>query len=154
MKSRTPTREMVWLEMMQGPTTSGGPWAWALYAVAAVLFMAPNLVLLSRGPGDEFAIVLEVWQAMLVFAWLGVFSSGWAFILVREAWSIVPQASIPAYNVDEFLLSRAIDRRQRFRIKTLVGLVTIVGPLVAAGILGFLRPEYVHPGSQSIVRQS
>ncbi len=153
MKARNATRELVFFELTRGSMGDNGPWIWCLYVVAGALMTVPNFVLLFRGPREEFAIALEAWQAMLVFGWLGVYATSWAFILVREAWVIVPQANLPAYSVDEFLVTRAVDRRRHFRIRTLIWLVTTVGPLALALGFGLVRPEFAHPGARAAAGQ-
>jgi hypothetical protein len=132
----------------------GGLWMWGFYLAMSLACMVPMLLLLINGPSDDFAGILETWQSLLAFAWFAMIGNECAFTLVRESWNLVPAASIPPYNLDEFIVTRAVNRRTHFRIKTMICLLTTTAPLVVILGLSFLLPEYTHPGGVHVVSRN
>lgn len=126
MKTRSPFLALLKFEVFAG-------WAvmpWPARLLIAVLMLGPSLfpamLILTRQVTFDFYAMMEIWACSLFLIWTMALGVAFATALVRELWTNVP---ITAPRWDEFLGTRAINRRMQFRAHTTWMALLFVAPL-------------------------
>lgn len=113
--------------------------AWVMIA------LLPTALFVLGNSSPRFADAAMYWRAvsavLLPTMWLGILGWHCPVTLTHRFWELLPASSFEGYNGYEFMVTRAIDRRLHFRIKTAAVAVMVIGPLMVALLLSLFHPD-------------
>lgn len=153
MKIRSPFLALVKMKFVRSSTVAGNPCAWAVPVILLGVNVTPALILWLDPQRTSVLVTLDVWAVMILLSSLVLLSVEGPIALVRGMWGLLPASAVPAYNWDEFVSSRAIDRALHFRAKTtMLGLVLVLPQVINLGLVCLVTRQFP-PGTTVMLDQ-
>ena len=128
MKTRSPFLTLVKFELSLVFTSFGGVLECFMAVSLVGVHLMPGLVLLFQPERGDFLLVLNGWAALIVFLWVAMLCGGCATTLLREYWDALTPSAWRCSEWNEYVFTRALDRRICFRAKSVMLVVVVVVP--------------------------
>ncbi len=128
MKTRHPFLALLKMEFLRSSMAGQHPFYLLVPLILFIVCVTPALQLWLQPQRADTLVVLTIWAMLMTLCSLILLSVECPVALARQMWGVLPGTVVPNYNWDEFVSSRAIDRRLHFRAKTVMFALVLVLP--------------------------